>query len=560
MIIQPRDYQDYAIEKPFEYFINADEPGNPLIAMPTGTGKSVVVGGIVKKAFQMHPSARVMMLTETKELVAQNYKKLREMWPQAPVGIYCDGLDRKQHHYPITFGTIGSVINVVTAFGFIDLLIVDEAHGISQDDDTMYRKFIATLKLSNPKLKVIGLTATHWRMKQGLLTEGENALFDDIVVDMTDMVSYNWFFDQGYLLPPIPRPTALEYDLTKVKIKGGEYDQKSLQEEVDNQKKNEAVVLECLQYGQTRHCGMVFASGVDHCKHIQEIFEYYGERATWVASRGMSSKERDRNIAAFQAGDFKWMINNGILTTGFDHPPLDIIGMARHTLSPGLWVQMLGRGTRPLYASGFDLLTQTGRLSSIAASSKQNCLVLDFASNASRLGMINAPRIPTPPERKRKGDAPVRVCDSCGCYNHASARVCWNCQHEFPRYLKIDETSSTHSLVAGAGNQLPKSAPLYEEVAVDRVTYQIWKKPGKPDSIKVTYHCGRKTYPEWVCLEHDGSIAGRARGWWRTFSNGKEVPATTAEALKLTDTLRQPRAIEVTTNMDFANIRTHIFE
>lgn len=560
MLLKPRDYQDYAIDKPFEYFINGGS-GNPLLAMPTGVGKSIVVAGMVERALREYPQTRILMLTETKELVAQNYAKLKALWPTAPVGIYCDGLDRKQCHYPITFGTLGSVVNVVGVFGFIDLVIVDECHGISTNDDSMYRRLLTALSVTNPKLKVIGLTATPFRMKQGLLTEGDNALFTDIIVDMTALESYNWFFEQGYLVPPIPRPTTMQYDPANIKIKGGEYDQKGMQEEVDNQKKNESVVLELLQAGEKRNCGMVFAGGIDHCKHLVEIFEYYGQSVTWVASRGMSSKDRDRNIRAYQEGEYKWMVNNGILTTGFDHPPIDIMGIARLILSPGLWGQMLGRGTRPLYAAGFNLATMEGRLASIAASVKQNTMVLDFGNNVTRLGTINDLRVPSPPERKRKGDAPVRICDNCGCYNHASARTCWQCGFEFPRYLKIDESAGTRALVKGVNSRVaPIDAPKYKEIPVDRVTYQQWKKQGKPDSIKVTYHCGKKEFHEWVCLEHDRVAGAKARAWWRKFSGEQSVPATVASALEQTSNLKTPLAIEVRVNSDFPEIRTHIFD
>lgn len=558
---QPRDYQEYAIAKPFEYF--KDHTGNPLMLMPTGSGKSHVVAGIVARALGWYPQTRIVMITESKELVAQNYAKLKDVWPEAPVGIYCDGLDRKQLHYPVTFGTIQSLISVVETLGFIDFVIVDEAHGISENEDTQYRQFMSKLARSreqggNPNVKVVGLTATGFRMKQGMLTQGPNALFTDIIVDMTDLDSYNWFFEQGYLVPPIPRPTGVKYDLRNVKIKGGEYDQKSMQEEVDTQKKNEAVVLELLNHGQNRHCGIVFASGVDHCVHLAEIFEYYGERVTWVASRGMSSKQRDYNIQAYKEGEFKWMINNGILTTGFDHPPIDIMGIPRLILSPGLWGQMLGRGTRPLYEMGFDLTTREGRLAAIQASQKHNCMVLDFGNNTSRLGQINALRVPKAAERKRDGDAPIRICDACGCYCHASARTCWACGHEFPRYLKFDETSGTTALVAKLS--MPAlTAPEYKEIPVDRVTFQRWKKPGKADSIKVTYHCGFKEYSEWVLLDHE-KWGGKARAWWRKFSNSNEVPPSVDVALEQTDKLRTPRAIEVAVNMQYGDIRSHIFD
>lgn len=572
MLLTPRDYQEYAIDRPFKYFEESD--GNPLILMPCATGKSVVVGGICERALRQYPQTRILMLTETKELVKQNYDKLKSMWLDAPVGIFCDGLDRKEHHYPLTFGTIGSVINVSEVFGFVDLLLVDEADGISEKDDTMYRQFILKLRLRNPKLKVIGLTATGYRTKQGPLTAGKNALFTDVIVDMTDMDTYNWFFDEGYLVPPVPRPTKTEYDLTSVKIKGGDYDQKSLHEAVDNQKKNEAAILELLEFSVDRHCGLIFASGVAHCKHLLEILQYYQQDVTWVASREMSPNERDYNLAAWRAGEFKWIVNNGILTVGLDHPPIDVIGMLRHTLSVRLWVQMLGRGTRPYYAPGYDLATKDGRLNAIAASQKQNTMVLDFAENVTRLGQINAPRIPKPSERKRKGDAPIRLCEDnwemrdgamaqmrvgCGAYNHAGAVACWACHAIFPRYLKIGDAASTNALVKDINSPLPPLVlPEIKEMVVDRVVYMVWRKADKPDSIKVMYHCGVRLFAEWICLEHGGFAARKAREWWRERAN-EDPPETTAEAYDARDILRVPRAIKVVTNKPNGEISDYVF-
>lgn len=566
MLLQPREYQDFAIDRAFDYF--NDKSGNQLILMPTGTGKSIVVAGICVRAMHWYPQTRIIMLTKTKELVQQNYEKLKLCWSDAPVGVYCDGLNRKQHHYPITFGTIGSVVNCASLFGFVDFIIVDEAHEIGPSDDTMYRKFVAECAKINPQVKVIGLTATGYRMKQGKLTDGENALFTDVSVDMTGLDAFNWFFHEGYLVPPIPRPTQTSklYDLSKIAIRGGEYDQKQLQEEVDNTAKNEAAILELLEFGQTRHSGLIFASGLTHCKHLVDILHYYGQDATWVASKGMTEKERDRNIAAYKDNQFKWMVNNGILTTGFDKTDLDLIGMLQHTLSTAKWVQMLGRGTRPHYEPGFDLSTRDGRLASIAASQKRNCMVLDFAENVTRLGPINDPRVPEPKERKRAGDAPIRICDGCGCYNHASAAQCWNCGFVFPRYLKLQETSGTKELVKKF-NAPPANAPTAEQLNVDRVEYKIWKKPEKPDSICVTYICGRKTFREWVCLEHEGIAEKKARAWWKSrvertdleLGQEIEIPTSTEEALAVIDSLPQPRAIKVIVEGNFGDVRGYVF-
>lgn len=545
MLLTPRDYQNHAIDATFDYFASTDEPGNPLILMPTGSGKSLVVAGICYKVLEWDAEARILMLTHVKELVQQNYDKLKAMWPEAPVGIYCAGLNRKHHHFPITFGSIGSVVDVTEIFGHIDILLVDEAQMISPSESTMYQRCIGKLAKKNPKLKVIGLTATGYRMKQGMLTEGDDAIFDDIIVDMTDLESYNWFFEEGYLVPPIPRPTKTGFDLSKVAIRGEEYDDKSLRAEVDTQKKNEAVVQELIEGGASRHAGLVFASGVDHVKHLAEIFEYNGESVTWVATNGITDKERDRRIEAYKDGQFKWMVNNGILTTGFDYPAIDIIGMVRHTLSVALWIQMLGRGTRPLYSLGYDLSDIHGRLSAIANSQKQNCMVYDFADNVTRLGHINAPRVPQPKERKRKGDAPIRICDNCGCYNHASARICWACGFVFPRYEKFDADASTKELVKKVNSGVPPVTPI-ELVTrkVDFVTYSIHKKTDKPDSLKANYHCGRRIHSEWICFDHGGYAGHKAKEWWEERFDGGQ-PDDTAHAHELAVGLRQPYEIIV---------------
>lgn len=85
--MQFRDYQDYAIESIFRYFEEGGE-GNPVVAMPTGTGKSVVIGGFIQRAFQRYPGQRVMKLTHVKELIEQNFEKLLAIWPTAPAGIF----------------------------------------------------------------------------------------------------------------------------------------------------------------------------------------------------------------------------------------------------------------------------------------------------------------------------------------------------------------------------------------------------------------------------------------------------------------------------------------
>ena len=93
--MQARDYQTFAVTSLYDYF--AKSSGNPVLAMPTGTGKSVVIALFLQSIFRSFPNQKIMVLTHVKELIEQNYAKLLAVWPHAPAGIYSAGLDRRDH-------------------------------------------------------------------------------------------------------------------------------------------------------------------------------------------------------------------------------------------------------------------------------------------------------------------------------------------------------------------------------------------------------------------------------------------------------------------------------
>jgi DNA repair protein RadD len=521
--------------------------------MPTGTGKSLVIAAFIREAYMKYPGQRFMMLTHVKELIGQNFKTLRTFWPTAPCGVYSAGLKQRQSHFPITFAGIASVVNSPELFGHIDLVFIDEAHLVSPKEGTMYQRFLRKLKIINPNVKAIGLTATHYRLGQGLLTE-PGSLFTDVCFNATSLESFNWLIDEGYICPLIPKKTASELKTDGVMIQGGEFVLSQLQEAVDKNDVTYAALKETISLGEDRAHWLVFASGVDHAVHIRDMLDSLGISATCVHSR-MSDNERDENLAGFKSGKYRAMVNNGILTTGFDFPELDLIVMLRPTQSPGLWVQMLGRGTRPVYAEGHDISTRESRIAAQHAGPKKNCLVLDFAGNTRRLGPINDPVMP----RKKGaglglGVAPVKLCEHCGTYNHASARFCISCKAEFKFTVKINQTASTAALIAGEG-------PKVENFNVNRIVYVRHKKEGRPDSIKVSYYCGLRLFEEWICLEHEGYARKKAREWWRQRWPGdvSVIPESTTDALKLVEYLKIPRIIKVWINRKHPEIISYVY-
>ena len=516
-----RPYQEEAVNASIQYFIDG-AVGNPVIAMPTGTGKSLVIAGLVQRVMTNWPGQRMMILTHVKELIEQNAQKMVQLWPSAPMGVYSAGLNQRDTLMPIIFGGAASVVNCVPQFGRRDLLLIDECHLLSPKADTTYQHIIAQLKELNPYLKVIGLSATPYRLGQGMITDG--GVFTDICCDMTGVEAFNRFIAEGYLVPLIPQRTSTELDVSDVGSNGGDFAQAALQAAVDKRDVTYKALVEMCDKASERQAWLIFASGTEHAEHVAEMLNSFGVSTAAVHSK-MSSKERDNRIRDFKSGKLRCLVNNNVLTTGFDHPPLDFIGMLRPTMSPGLWVQMLGRGTRPSPETG-----------------KENCLVLDFAGNTRRLGPINDPKIPRK-KGKGGGDAPVRICEACGTYNHAAARFCSFCGEEFTFQTKIVAQAGTEELIRS-------DIPVIEYFDVSQVYYYLHEKAGSPPSIRVAYHCsgGMQKFDEWVCLEHSGFAGKKARDWWRQRFPGDYVPTTTAEGLRLITQLRVPHRIKVWIN------------
>jgi DNA repair protein RadD len=538
--MQLRDYQQFAVDSVWRYFSEHD--GNPLIAMPTGTGKSLVIAGLLRSMFAAYPKTRVLKATHVKELISQNFEKLVKLWPAAAglTGVYSAGLGRRDTFQPIIFAGIASIAKKAHEFGFVDLLLIDEAHLVSPEKATMYRQLIEGLRKINPKLKVVGLTATPWRMGSGMLVE--SGLFTDVCVDMTTMEAFNWFIAEGYLCPLIPKNPKTILDTSGVHVQSGEFKQNELQLAVDKEAITEAALNEMLEYGADRKSWLIFASGVDHSIHIAEKLTSMGVPCEAVHTR-TSDEDRERTMANWKSGRLRAVANNNVLTTGVDHPALDLIGVLRPTMSSQLWVQMLGRGTRPDYAPGFDLWSTQGRLDAIAASEKRNCLVLDFAGNTQKLGPINDPVMPRKKGDPVGGPAPAKLCMSCGCWNHARVTHCQFCGAEFIMLVKLNQEASTTALIKES------ASPIVEVFKVDTSTVDVHHKQGSPPMLKVTYYCGFRNFREFIGFEHQGFMRRKALSWWQQRS--KSIPPmTTAQALEGSPSLRVPTHLRVWINKD----------
>jgi DNA repair protein RadD len=401
-----RDYQQRTIDQLYDWFAQGNA-GNPCLVLPTGAGKSHIVAALCKDALQNWPETRVLMLTHVKELIEQNAEKMRQHWPGAPMGIYSAGLRQKQLGEPITFAGIQSVRTKAQQIGHIDLCLIDECHLVSHKQEGGYRTLLDALLTINPAMRVVGLTATPYRLGHGLITD-KPALFDALI----EPVSIEELVFKGYLATLRSKVTQTSYDMSGVHKRGGEYVESEMQAAVDTDDLNAAVVREVIELAGQRKAWLFFCAGVDHARHIADELNVQGIAANCVTG-DTPKAERERILRDFKAGRLRALTNANVLTTGFDYPDIDLIAMLRPTMSPSLYVQMAGRGLRP-------------------KSRTDHCLVLDFAGVVRQHGPITAVQPPNKKGGKGTGDAPVKVCENCDELCHLSAKICLACGHPFP--------------------------------------------------------------------------------------------------------------------------------
>lgn len=496
-----RDYQQRSLDMLYDWMRN--NQGNPCVVLPTGSGKSVVIGSLAMNAVKQWPSTRILMVTRSQELIAQNAEKLRSLWPGAPMGIYSASLGKKQLGEPITIGGPLSLANVVDKLGHIDLCIIDECHDISHKDEGSYRKIISHLKMVNPYLRVIGYTATPFRLGHGLITD-KPAIFDELI----EPTSIEELIFKGYLSPLRSKQTGFVLDTSGVKKRGGDFIESDLQKAVDTEDNNVRMVEEVIARAGNRKSWMFFCSGIEHAEHVRDILVRYGISAAAVHSKMQGG--RKQAIDDFKSGKLRAITNVNALSTGFDHPAIDLLVMARPTMSVGLYLQQAGRGLR-------------------IHPEKDDCLVLDFAGVVATHGPVTAVQ---PPKRKGEpggGEAPVKGCPECGELIHASVMTCPACGHVFEAKEK-EYLLRNDDIMGITGQEMSVSSWLWRK--------HTSRSSGK-DMLAVTYYGALSDPPvtEYIPVCHDGYAGQKAMRLLVTMerSSGASIQGTIADDLFLED-------------------------
>jgi DNA repair protein RadD len=502
-MITLRDYQQAAVEAVYDHLRTRDD--NPCVVIPTAGGKTPVIATICRDAITLW-GGRVLILAHVRELLEQAADKLRAICPGVSYGVYSAGLRRRDTEHPVIIAGIQSVYQRATELGAFDLVLVDEAHLIPADGEGMYRTFLAEARKINPNLRVIGFTATPYRLDCGYIYTP-----DGILNHVCYEVGVRELIVRGYLCQLISKGGKAKADISGLHVRGGEFVLGEVEALMDDDRLVEAACAEIVEQTRDRHAVLIFASGIKHGEHIVRVMrEKHGVECGFVTG-DTTSADRKETLSRFQSGQLKYLANVNVLTTGFDAPHIDCVVLLRPTLSPGLYYQMVGRGFR-LHPG------------------KQNCLVLDYGGNVLRHGPVDQIRVKTR-TTSDVGEAPAKECPQCQSIIAAGYARCPDCGYEFPPPERNNHDAKA-STAAVLSNQV-----TIEKYTVHDVYYGVHVKrvasEGAPKSLRVDYKIGwRRWKSEWICLEHTGYARQKAIAWWKQRSH-HPVPATVDEAVAI---------------------------
>lgn len=515
-----RTYQRRVLDQLYHWWMERD--GSPIVVMPTGSGKSVVIAELARLLFDTWPDLhpRTLVLVPSKELAEQNAEKLAHLLPQhINIGYYSASIGQKKPDADVIVATIGSIYEDAHLLGNIKCVIIDECHMVRPDSEGRYRRLLADLS-RYCQFRAVGFTATPFRGDGVWLTEGDAPFFSGIAATVT----VQELLDAGYLAPLVrPIDVLTRIDTSGIKTTSGDYNIGELAERVDHYLP--AAALEAARIAADRKKWIAFLPTVEGARHFVSELGKVGIHAVLVCGE-TPKKEREALVDDFRAGKMRCLVTVLALATGFDVPDVDCILWLRPTISPVLYVQGAGRGLR-------------------IAEGKTDCLWLDFSDTTERLGPVDAIKGRKKRAKREDPTAPYRLCDNCGERCAVNALECPSCGFVFPPKEEANDPRSASNAAIMAHQVAPKIVTY----PVTNVDYSIHKKEGRPDSLRVDYWSGlRRVASEWICFEHGGFARAKAEAWWMRRAPEEDVPATTREAhewITAWRTLEEPAFIKV---------------
>ena len=544
-MIELRYHQKDAVNAFFNYTLENPNK-NPLIVVPTGGGKGLIMAAIVHRMLEFE-NTRVLLLAHRSTLLQQTYIEITNLLEDSlslfnDIGIYSASLNLRNTRNRVLLGGIQSVHNKAWELGYFDLILIDEVQRCPTEREGTYRRFLDDMRKINPKIIIGGLSATCYRMGKGLLCDPahKDRIFHDICYEATipELMDANHYKNKDrkqYLCKIISKNSLNSADLSKVHIKGGEYVQNEMEQAFNQGDLIDRTVKEIILLTEIRKKIIIFCAGIKHCKSVYDCLTYYGMKADFAHSK-RSKEENEKAISDFKSGKIKYLLNIDKFTEGFDEKAIDCICLLRSTMSPGLYSQMVGRVLR-------------------IHPNKNDGLVLDMGRNIETHGPIDKIEIRKNKEGKSEVyTQPMKTCPNCNTALPISTRICPECGE-----VLVDDTPK-HDDKASEKDIISKWKKP-EEYIVTHANFFKHDKQGSPSSMRVDYYNDYdKIVSEWVCILHPGYAGKKAYKWLRDRSNiAPEQIENIEDLIKLKEKIRVPEKIFIDYNDKFPKIVKYVF-
>ena len=453
-----RDYQILAVNTLWNAITN--EP-TALCVMPCGTGKTEVMIALIQKSLAVKPDIKIIVLLNRVALTIQTEHRFLKAISEDKVGAFCASMKRAKAIKPITTATIQSIANIDV--GQINMVIIDEAHVIN-DTDGQYKDFLDRLRLVNPKLKVVGFTATPYR--PGGYIYGSDKLFKKIHFSrgLLEMIK------KGYLVRPLMKRVDHQYEVSNLKIVAGEYSQKDVDKLVSDDSRVKDQILDAIsRIGDRKK--IVWACA--NIKHAEMVRRTLVETIKEDAAIWHSKQTKDESNAAqlsFEKSNTRHLVFVSIVSQGYDYPPIDCVVLMRPIRSATLYVQTVGRGLR-------------------LAEDKKDLLVLDYGKVVETVGPLDNPIVVKNKRQAAKEKPLMKFCPNCLEYVDIKATACNICEYIFQKKetdpiknitMRPDNSSSLFSEAA-------KIKPRELNAKVKNVFLSKFKSKAGNDCLKITF-------------------------------------------------------------------------
>lgn len=405
----PRDYQRAAVDAARA---KTAQHGNTLVALPVGAGKTAVAGFYINEEAAADPAARFLVLQHTDELIEQNRATIGRV-AGLPASVV--KAERDDWSGQIVFGSVQTLARAArrAGMGQVSHLVIDECHRAAADS---YQAIIATARAANPKLKLLGLSATPER--------GDGRSLRRTFSNIAYHLPIATLIAQGILVPPrtFTIDVGVTDDLDRVGATAGDFDMDAAAKVLNRAVVNEAVVEHWQERASDRRT-IVFCATVAHALAVAEAFRDAGVIAETVTGE-MPGKDRADLLTRFDRGEVQVITNCMVLTEGFDSQPVGCIVVLRPMLHRGTFVQAIGRGLRKVDPERFPGILKT------------DCVVLDFAGAAQRHGTIEHGGTLPDDEEDVPGQVTHKTCPECEAELPLGTLACPFCGHVWQRKLR----------------------------------------------------------------------------------------------------------------------------